>query len=168
MKHILIAAIAYSAMTLSGFALLAHMQIQSQTLQTGSGLIILVIAASLFIGVRPTEKTNESGFGFSAGLLAAVSLSSLMFYQACSNACNGWLKECVLALIFTCLLQVLIALPFAQRLRQKYYATLIMSLQKLLALILILLAVQDLLSGMSAQFSTTSRLTRNLPELCLS
>ncbi|MBI3731220.1 MAG: hypothetical protein HY254_23190 [Burkholderiales bacterium] len=165
MKHILIAAIAYSAMTLSGFALLAHMQIQSQTLQTGSGLIILVIAASLFIGVRPTEKTSESGFGFSAGLLAAASLSSLMCYQACSN---GWLKECVLALIFTCLMQVLIALPFAQRLRQKYYATLIMSLQKLLALILIFLAVQDLLSGMSAQFSTTSRRTRNLPELYLS
>lgn len=164
MKLLLIALALYSSMTLSGFAVLAYMQIEGLRLQMISGLALLVFAICIFMGIKPANKETEQGFNISICLVAAASLSSLMLYQA---SINGWLMECILMLIFISLIQILIALPALQWARQKNYVLLFISLQKLMALILVMLAVQDLLSGVHTQFSTASLHASNLPGLLL-
>ncbi|BBB63904.1 hypothetical protein UNDKW_5631 [Undibacterium sp. KW1] len=164
MKRLLIALALYSSMTLSGFAVLAYMQIEGLRLQMISGLALLVFAICIFMGIKPANKETEQGFNISICLVAAASLSSLMLYQA---SINGWLMECILMLIFISLIQILIALPALQWARQKDYVLLFISLQKLMALILVMLAVQDLLSGVHTQFSTASLHVSNLSGLLL-
>lgn len=151
MKHLLIALAAYGSMTLSGFAVLARLQIQDLRLQIIAGLILLVSAIGIFMGTRQKNKKTEQGFGISICLVTAASLSSLAAYQTNRNGC---LTEAMLMLVFTSFIQIVVALPGQQRPRQKNYTLLLISLQKLLALIIIMLATQELLAGMEAQFSS--------------
>ncbi|WP_423033729.1 hypothetical protein [Undibacterium sp. Tian12W] len=136
---------------MSGFAVLACLQIQDLRLQIISGLILLATAIGIFMGIKQKNKETEQGFGISVCLMAAASLSSLAAYQ--TNR-NGWLIEAMLLLVFPSFIQLVIALPGKQRPRQKNYALLLISLQKLLALIIIMLATQELLAGMHEQFSS--------------
>ncbi|MFZ6777771.1 hypothetical protein ACO0LD_13145 [Undibacterium sp. Ji83W] len=135
---------------MSGFAVLAYLQIQDLRLQIISGLILLAFAICIFMGIKPMKKVTEQGFNISVCLLTAASLSSIL---PCQASRNSWLMECVLAIIFTNFMQVFLAHPGKQHFLQKNYGLLLTSLQKLLALILIMLATQYLLAGMHAQFS---------------
>ena len=151
MKRLLIALAAYSSMTLSGFAVLAYLEIQDLRLQIITGLILLATAICIFMGIKQKNKETEQGFGISVCLVAAASLSSLTAYQ--TNR-NSWLIEAMLMLVFTSFIQIVVALPGKQRSRKKNCALLLISMQKLLALIIIMLATQELLAGMHAQFSS--------------
>lgn len=151
MKRLLIALAAYSSMTLSGFAVLAYLEIQDLRLQIITGLILLATAICIFMGIKQKNKETEQGFGISVCLVAAASLSSLTAYQ--TNR-NSWLIEAMLMLVFTSFIQIVVALPGKQRSRKKNCAMLLISMQKLLALIIIMLATQELLAGMHAQFSS--------------
>lgn len=155
MKRLLIALAAYSSMTLSGFVLLAYLQIQGLRLQIISGLILLATAICFFLGMKQKNKKTEQSFCNSICLLAAASLSSLAAYQ--TNR-NDYLIEGMLVLVFISFIQIVIALPGEQRPSQKNYALLLISLQKLLALIIIMLATQELLASVHAQFSSGLRL----------
>ena len=151
MRRLFIALAAYCSMTFSGFTVLAYMQIQDLRLQIISGLILLASAICIFMRIKQKNKDTKQGFGISVCLLAAASLSSLTAYQTNRNGC---LIEGMLVLVFMSFIQIISALPCAQRARQKNYALLMISLQKLLALIIIMLATQELLTGMHAQFSS--------------
>ncbi|PXX44981.1 hypothetical protein [Undibacterium pigrum] len=151
MKRLFIALAAYSSMTLSGFAVLACLQIQDLRLQIISGLILLATAICIFMGIKQKNKETEQGFSISLCLLAAASLSSLTAYQTNTDSC---LIEVMLVLVSTSFIQLAIARPGVQWPRQKNYALLLISLQKLLALIIIMLATQELLAGLHAQFSS--------------
>ncbi|MFZ6741782.1 hypothetical protein ACO0LC_00970 [Undibacterium sp. JH2W] len=144
MKRLLIALAAYSSLTLSGFFVLAYMQIQDLRLQIISGLILLATAICIFMGIKQKNNGTEQVFCISVCLLVAA-------YQTNRNGC---LIEAMLMLVFTSLIQIVVALPGEQRPRQKNYALLFISLQKLLALIIIMLATQELLADMHAQFSS--------------
>lgn len=151
MKRLLIALVAYSSITFSGFTLLSYMRIPDLRLQIISGLIFLATAVCIFMGIKLKNKETDQGFGISVCLLAAASLSSLTAYQSNTNV---WLIEGMLMLILASFIQTAIALPGGMRPRQKNYALLLISLQKLLSLIIIMLATQELLAGMHAQFSS--------------
>ncbi|MFZ6643365.1 hypothetical protein ACO0LL_26825 [Undibacterium sp. TC4M20W] len=111
---------------------------------------MLATAICIFMGIKQKNKETDQGFGISICLVAAASLSSLAAYQTNRNGC---LIEAMLMLVFTSFVQIVVALPGQQRPRQKNYALLLISFQKLLALIIIMLATQELLAGMQAQFS---------------
>jgi small neutral amino acid transporter SnatA (MarC family) len=151
MKRLLIALAAYSSMTLSGFAVLAYLQIQDLRLQIIAGLILLATAICIFMGTKQKNKETEQGFGISICLVATASLSSIAMYQTNTES---WLIEAMLMLVFTSFIQIVVALPGQQRPRQNNYALLLISFQKLLALIIIMLATQELLTGMHVHFSS--------------